>query len=195
MAISFENQCEEFSFFRLPDIKRHVKRYLQENKPLLAKQYLIRLSDFMSANHDKIYPIRSFLFWHLRNYPDFDEQIQRMIKEIEEVLAQSEKPKSRKKGKITVNELALYLWYDRSFVPENQWDIIAKDYGFDNGDKLKQNFNSYSSKAFRRADPGTKATLIHKIKRFEKVRNMLEEGKRGKIEDEIGILEGFLLRY
>lgn len=83
MVDSFEKQCEEFSFFRLPDIKLRVKRQLKEKQPLLAKQYLIRLREFMSSNYDKIYPLRSFMFWHLHNHPDFDDEIQRLIEEID----------------------------------------------------------------------------------------------------------------
>lgn len=166
----------------------------------IKRKYLLGRNN-AEINHDRI------PFYHLKNHhlSDFAHSINgtryedgstySVIFELNRLEKWVESFLVRKVKIGTVSFVALYLYYSGANVSSENIDDLARSYGFENGAKLKQEYNKSLISADRTADPESKTKLKNKIKLFEAVRDKLDPLKRRKIEDELKILKGYLSSY
>lgn len=93
---------------------------------------------------------------------------------------------------LTLKEVALYLFYSGTNVNTKNRDNLAKKYGFENGNKLYQNYNFWSQKSNRYHYPGSKQKLKNQIKRIEKVLDLLPENKKSRVVQELKSLRSHI---
>lgn len=200
------NQDHPF-MFKIERIKEYIKSFIKDGDFDPALKRLDEIHEkYKNAKRDKTIPQNSWTYRHLRDYLLEENELKKKgetfpgnstdkvifeLNQIRNWIIELRKPKEKQ----TVKFVALLLFYDGIDVNSLNIDQIAQKYGFENGKKLQQHYNFYSKFSDRTADPESKAKLNHKIELFEKVRDSIEEGKRGKIEDEIKILKSYLPRY
>lgn len=159
-----------------------------------AKEFdLIKQDNFRHTHFNKYRTEQTELVSLGKTYPDGStDKVIFELNELERLIKSLNLPKV-KKG--TVPFVALYLYYSGADVDYKNVDEIARQHGFENGRKLIQEYNKFRSYTDRTADPESKTKLKHKIELFENVINDLDNSQRGKIEDELKILKGHLLKY
>lgn len=191
--------------FNLQKIEEMVAYYLADNRPQKALDELTRIKDTYFENKEKIdYNVQSneHLMGYLMESLTLDSEDPtkvvdffhfELIKMINEV-----REKTIEKGGVknkTVNFVALYLYYSKENVSNRNVDEIARGFGFKNGGKLIQEYNKFQVYADRTADPESKIKLKNKIKLFEEVKKLLAEPNRKKVDDELGVLKSYLVKY
>jgi hypothetical protein len=94
-----------------------------------------------------------------------------------------------KESKLTIDQIALKLYYEGKSVTLETADEIIKKYGFTSGKKLYQQASYFSKRVNRTAIPETKKKLENRIKLFEFVIDLLPSDKKQQAKDELKILE------
>jgi hypothetical protein len=90
---------------------------------------------------------------------------------------------------LTIDQIALNLYYEGETVTIENADEIIKKYGLTSGKKLYQQASFYSKRANRLAIRETKKKQENKIKLFEFVIDLLPPDKKQQAKDELRILE------
>ena len=92
---------------------------------------------------------------------------------------------------LSIQEIALKLFYEGEFVTRDNSDAIAKSYGKNSGESLYQWYVRWSSKANRIAEPhpSTPKKLTNKIERLKKVISTLAPAHKSLAEVELEILQ------
>lgn len=105
----------------------------------------------------------------------------------QEIEKLSPNPKIYQKSKVTIQQIALMLYYQDKKLNREEANEVVKEYGMNSGDKLYQKLCFYSIRANRMAipDPFSKKKLLNKIELFESVINMLPIANQQKAKDEL----------
>ena len=90
---------------------------------------------------------------------------------------------------LTIDQIALNLYYEGETVTIENADEIIKKYGLTSGKKLYQQASFYSKRANRLAIRETKKKQENKIRLFEFVIDLLPPDKKQQAKDELKILE------
>jgi hypothetical protein len=106
------------------------------------------------------------------------------------------KPKNKETAAYTIKEIALKLAYEYATVNEANMNSLAESYEHTSGRKLYLEFNRVNTPRKRISDPDqTRLVLKNKIKRFEKVIEILDDEFKAKAIDEVKILKIHLSKY
>lgn len=90
---------------------------------------------------------------------------------------------------LTIDQIALKLYYEGETVTSENSDEIIKKFGLTSGKKLYQQASFFSKRANRLATRMTKKRLENKINLFEIVIDLLPPDKKQQAKDELKILE------
>lgn len=98
------------------------------------------------------------------------------------------------KMEITIDMIAMKYVYEGLRITRENGNEIAKQYGYNSGEKLFQRFTYFSSTANRKGipTPCTPKRLKNKIEKIEKVISLLPKNKQQKALDEVSILKNTL---
>lgn len=114
-----------------------------------------------------------------------------ILKAFEKALSKETLPanQSKKKGKLTIDQIALKLAYEGETVTLENADEIISGFGLNAGKKLYQQVNFYSKRTNRLATLETKKKQENKIKLFQFVIDLLPSDKKQQAKDDLKILE------
>lgn len=99
------------------------------------------------------------------------------------------------KTDLILEEIALKLvWEGKNVTRENAIDFLIGT-KYKSGEKLYNHFILYRNSTDRRSDPQSKVKLKHKIRRFEKVIEVLDDKFKPQAEDELKKIKTYLLKY
>lgn len=118
------------------------------------------------------------------------------LKEIEEVIIKfEEKSLKSNTSKLSLNQIALIHIYQDKLISRENCHEIAQSYGFKNGDKLIQSYNSLHSTNNRIGDSGSKKKLINRKKLIESIIGLLSKSYEDQLLDEIKTIDKKIESY
>lgn len=114
----------------------------------------------------------------------------KFIQEITPYLKENPKNNKVDSKSLTINQIALKLFYESKIVTRENCSNIIKEFGHTSGDKLYNRFTYYSSNANRKGNPHplTVKKFSNKIQLFKSVIEILEDPYKQKALDELKIL-------
>ncbi|MCS5491765.1 hypothetical protein [Algoriphagus limi] len=111
------------------------------------------------------------------------------------IKTETESPKVKYKDGVTIDRLALYLYFTNDKVYNHNFDEVARDYGYKNGEKLKKTFSVFTN-AIRRfgkcIELESNTKKLNRIEEYNWAIERLPEDKKQKATDEMKILESRL---
>lgn len=168
-------------------------KLVEEQKELLLNYCKVRLSELSENSFFTFLPritngrYIGNLSWEGVQYIKYS--ILEAQKNILEEIFPELRPVVNKGSKLTIDQIALNLYYEGETVTIENADEIIKKYGLTSGKKLYQQASFYSKRANRLAIRETKKKQENKIKLFEFVIDLLPPDKKQQAKDELKILE------
>lgn len=120
-----------------------------------------------------------------------DDIIEKAGLTLDELKTSEPQQNDKPKPELTINQIALKYVYSEIQITRENGNKIAKEYGYNSGEKLFQRFTYFSSPTNRKGKPNlcTPKKLDNKIKLIESIIELLPTDKQERAKDEVSILK------
>ncbi|MDR7130338.1 hypothetical protein J2X69_002688 [Algoriphagus sp. 4150] len=199
--------------FNLLKIEEMVKFFLEKNQPKKALTELDLIEDSYFKNRDEIDrnrpenehlmgysiaglgiecddPTKVVDFFHFK----LREIIRKVTSGIDYGESEASNSNSYREG-ATIDKLALLLFFERRKSYNHDFDKIAREYGYKNGNKLKKTFSLFTDLIRRNGNCKELESQVQKLNRIDEYKwaiKHLSEDKKQSAIDEMKILESRL---